>query len=326
MPLKLYRRGEVWWFRGAVAGRRLHGSTKTADATTAKRIAAEREAREWKRDLDGAGAVLTFAQAHMLYLEAGKSDRYTDVPLDHWRDTLVRNITSGAIKKAAIQAYPNVGPATRNRQFITPTAAIINHAAGLDLCSTVRVKRFPVPKTAKRVADWPWVQAFMAAASPHVGALACFMFLTGSRIGNAVALDWRDVDLSQSEAILRKTKTGDDHVVHLLPELVVALANIPWREGRVFGYSSRTAPGQSWNRAIEKAGMQHINPHGLRHGFATGLLHAGVDPVTIAKHGGWKSAQMVMSVYGHAMQDKRVTERLTGPPVAHAVSPERKKA
>ena len=39
-------------------------------------------------------------------------------------------------------------------------------------------------------ATWAWVQSFMAVASPHLGALACFMFLTGARISEALAVTW----------------------------------------------------------------------------------------------------------------------------------------
>ena len=45
------------------------------------------------------------------------------------------------------------------------------------------------------------------------------------------------------------------------------------------------------------------------------MLQAGVDPVTVAKLGGWKTAQHVFQTYGHAMDDHTVTERLTGTPV-----------
>ena len=44
------------------------------------------------------------------------------------------------------------------------------------------------------------------------------------------------------------------------------------------------------------------------------MLQGGIDPVTVAKMGGWKSAQHVFATYGHAMDDPTVTDVVTGKP------------
>lgn len=193
MPLKLYDRGGIWWYRGTVAGRRIHESTRTTDRKTAERIANRAEAREFKRDLDGPAAILTFGAAAALYLDADRSDRFIKTVIDYWKNTLVKDITPGAIKLAAIKSYPKAGPATRNRQFITPTIAIINHASTLGLCTPLlKVDRFPVPKKRRDEADWKWVEAFCAESTAHLAALVKFGYLTGSRISNMTNLMWRD--------------------------------------------------------------------------------------------------------------------------------------
>ncbi|WP_011579542.1 MULTISPECIES: tyrosine-type recombinase/integrase [Chelativorans] len=315
MPLKLYKRGEVWWYRGTVAGRRLHASAKTTDKEIAQRLANRAEAQAFKRDLDGPASVLTFAHAVTLYLDAGKSDRFLVPVLEHWKETLVKDITAGAIRLAAIKVYPKASPSTRNRQFITPTVAVINHAASLELCPPLRkVERFKVPKKHRDEADWDWVLAFEKEAPPHLGALAVFGYLTGARLSSLTDLHWKTIDFQRREAVLWKTKNGHDHVVHLPPHLVVRLANLTTdRGGKVFGYSSRHSVKSAWKASIKRAGIKPLTPHALRHGFATGLLRAGVDPVTVAWLGGWESPQIVIDIYGHAMKDRTVTNRLTGP-------------
>lgn len=311
MPIKLYRRGEIWHYRGTVAGRRLRGSTGTANKATAQRIAAEREARQWKGHLDGPEAVLMFSQAAMLYRSAEKPTRFLERIEDHWRDTPVKSITPGVIRQAAIDLFPSASAATRNRQVIVPTQAIINHAAELELCSHVKMKRFPVERKERTPATWEWVQAFMAHSSPHLGALACFMFLTGARVSEALALTWENVDLVAGKALVSQTKIGAERRAHLPPPLVAALANIPHRVGKVFRYSSRDTAKPVWRNAIERAGIKPLSFHACRHGFATAALHAGIDPVTVAKRGGWKSPQHVFTTYGHAMEDETVTDRIT---------------
>jgi integrase len=314
MPLKLYKRGKVWHYRGTVAGRLLRGSTKTASKETAQRIAANKEQSAWKGHLDPQ-SVLTFAQTAMLYRQAGKSDRFLRKIEDYWRDTAVREITPSAIRTAAITLYPNAGPATRNRQVIVPTQAVINHAAEGEFCPYIRVKRFKVEKKEKEPATWEWVCVFMATAKkPNLAALACFLYLTGARITQALRVQWEDVDFRSAKVLIRATRKGDDdRYAHMPSELILALANIPGeRNGPVFGFKSRGNCRTQWNGAIRRAGIKKLSYHRCRHGFATGLLDQGVSPITVAKRGGWKSARHVFETYGHDVASERVTDILTG--------------
>jgi hypothetical protein len=78
MPVKVYKRGEVYHYRGTVAGRRIRGTCGTASKEIAQQIAARAEARAWKRDLNGPEAVLRFADASILYRKAGRPTRFLD--------------------------------------------------------------------------------------------------------------------------------------------------------------------------------------------------------------------------------------------------------
>lgn len=315
MPLKLYRRGNVWHYRGTVAGRRLRGTTKTASKETAERVISQKEQTVWRSHLVGPSSVLTFAQAAILYRQARKSDRFLRMVEDHWKDTPVESITAGAIRASAMQLYPTAGPATRNRQVIVPMQAIINHAAEHELCDHIRVKRFPVKHKEKTPATWEWVQAFMAhAVKPNLAALACFMFLTGARISQALGVTWDDVDFRASKVVIRGSGKGDpDRRAHMPPELIAALARIPGeRKGQVFEFKSRGNCRTQWKGACRRAGIKYLSYHACRHGFATGLLEQGVSPVTVAKRGGWKSPQHVFQTYGHDIAEESVTEVLTG--------------
>jgi integrase len=317
MPVKIYKRGEIWHYRGTVAGRLLRGTTRTARKEIALRIAAELEAKHWKGHLDGPASVLTFAQAAMLYRTAGKQDRFLRPIEDHWKDTPVKAINAGAIRQSAIVLYPTAGAATRNRQAIVPTQAIINHAASHELCQPIRVARFPVTKKAKTPATWEWVQALMAhATKPNLAALACFMFLTGARISQALAVIWSDVDFKARKVRIKATAKGDDdRMAHMPAELIAALANIGGeRNGLVFEFKSRGNCKTQWAGAIRRAGIEFLSYHRCRHGFATGLLDKGVNPITVAKRGGWKDARHVFETYGHDVAAEDVTDVLTGAP------------
>lgn len=318
MPLNIYRRGEIWHYRGTVAGRRIRGSTGTTKKSRALEIAAAREDREWKSSHYGPETVLTFVDAAILYRRAEKPTRFLSAVEDYWKDTPVKQITSGAVRQAAIALLPKASGATRNRQVIVPTQAIVNHAAKLELCQPLKVERFPFVTKRKQPVTLAWVKRFMAVSSPHLGALACFMFLTGARISEALALTWGDVDLGARRATITMGKLGgEQRRAHLPPMLVAALANIKSNrepEAQVFGFHTRYTCKTQWAAAVKRASIKFLTYHACRHGFATALLHAGVDPLTVAKLGGWKDAKHVFTTYGHAMDDDTLADRISDTP------------
>jgi integrase len=323
MSLKLYLRNGVWNYRGTIAKRRLRGSTGIPEKhkDLAAREVAKIEVREWKCHIDGPEAVLTFAQAAIMYRAAGKSERFLAPVEDYFKDTLVKDIKAGTIKKMAMTLYPNCSGASKNRMAIIPAQAVINFAAESELCPRIRVKRFEVDSKVKEPADLQWVKAFMAEASPHLGALALFMFLTGCRPGEALAIDrQRDLDLQAKTAIIRETKVRSERKAHLPVPLVAALANVPAVPGRpLFIYRNTDDMRAAWDSVIKRAGIQRLTPHCCRHGFATELLRNGVDVVTVAWLGGWESPEHVLKTYGHALKKRDLTDVLIGTPVTQAI-------
>jgi integrase len=318
MSLEIYRRGKIWHYRGTVAGRRLRGSTGTKDKANAQRIASETETKRWQSHLDPTGAHVTFAQASISYRAAEKSERFLDVIEDHWEDTKISVITMGAIRQSAIKLYPNAKPATRNRQVITPTVAVINHAAELEWCSPIKAKKFKegIPKR-KEPVDLAWVMAFVAQAFedelPHLAALCLFMFGTGARVGEATEIVWADMDLMANTVTINQGKTDSVRTSHLPPDVMAALANIGGNRDpyeKVFGYAAPGSIRKVWDNVIERAEIKRLTAHCCRHGFATGLLRKGMDVKTVAKLGGWKDVATVLKHYAHALDDITLTDAL----------------
>jgi integrase len=313
MPVTIYKRGDIYHYRGTVNGRLLRGTCQTSDRKTALRIASAKEQEAWKSDLDGPDAVLMFSQAVMHYRKAGRSNRFINMVANYWKDMLVKHITPGLVRQAAIALYPNATGGTRNRHVIVPTQAIINYSASLEMCRTLKVERFEENYKVKKPVSWDWVESFMRASQPHLGALACFMFLTGARISEALDLRWEDIDMSSRRATIRQTKVGSERKAHMPTALVAAIANIEGErdpEGKVFKYSTRNTCAPQWKKACKRAKIPFRSFHCCRHGFATALLHKGIDPITVAKLGGWKTPQHVFETYGHAMADDTLADRL----------------
>lgn len=315
MPLEIYRRGGIWHCRGTIGptGRRklIRCSLQTKSKDIAARQVAEIEKKYWDGHFDGPEAVLTFATAARLYRAAGKTDLGLDRVETYFGQTLVKDITEGAIHTMAKELYPAATGASLNRLAIVPARAVINHAAKSKLCQPIKVQRYEVYAKVKDIATLEWVNAFRLEAGPHVGAIALFMFLTGARIGEAIALRWDDVDLQAATALIRESKVSKERVSNLPAPLVVALANLSRIDGRgVFGYAAPGDLHNAWEAAIRRAGIKRLTPHSCRHGFATGLLRRGVDVVTVAWLGGWKDATQVLKTYGHANKDPKLNNLL----------------
>jgi integrase len=311
MPLKIFKRpgSPVWQYRGTLAGHRLRGSTGASDKETATRIASEIENKFWRRGLDGKEKALTWPKAVALYLGAGKPTRYLTVLVKHWGDAKIADLNSGSIRQAAVDLYPGAKNSTRNRQVIVPTLAVINHCAELNLCPPMKMKRFKVDTRIKKPITLEWINAFRAAADrPDIGALALFMFATGARVSEALAVRWDDIVFKERWVLIRQTKLGNERRAHIPAQLLVALANLP-RDRDPFAIAYTTAR-DAWSRTVAAAGIEPLTFHSCRHGFATSLHDKGVGVKTIAKAGGWKSAQHLFNTYLHADTDPTVTDRL----------------
>ena len=71
----------------------------------------------------------------------------------------------------AIELFPHYSGASKNRVAIVPTQAIINHAAELQLCPPIRVKRFDEETQGEGFRPrWTGCAPSWAQRIPHLGA------------------------------------------------------------------------------------------------------------------------------------------------------------
>jgi integrase len=163
---------------------------------------------------------------------------------------------------------------------------------------------------------------------------AIVALFTGMRLGEIVALRWRNVDLDGHLIRVResleetnahglrfktpKTKAGrrdiglPDIVIETLREhrrqqleLRLALGiGKPPADALVFptiegGPQTPSDVSRSWGLVAAGLGMPEITFHGLRHTHASQLIDAGVDIVTISKRLGHASPDVTLRVYAH---------------------------
>lgn len=133
---------------------------------------------------------------------------------------------------------------------------------------------------------------------------------TGMRNGELYALTWDNVDLDGRKIFVKcswnnkdgfkDTKSGDDRVVEIPPNLVPILRELKLcSAGQVYvlprlGKWDRGEQARELKRFLLGMGLPPIRFHDLRATWATLLLGKGVAPIKVMKMGGWKNIETMM--------------------------------
>ena len=134
------------------------------------------------------------------------------------------------------------------------------------------------------------------------------LYAAGLRLSEAAALTIADIDSQRMQLRITSGKGAKERLVPLSPRLLEALRHY-WREvrsphylfpGKTFEVSlSSTTIQKTCKAAVQQAGIRKtVTPHTLRHSYATGLLEAGVDLLTISRLLGHRSFSTTM-IYLH---------------------------
>ena len=134
------------------------------------------------------------------------------------------------------------------------------------------------------------------------------LYAAGLRLSEGAALTIPDIDSKRMLLRIASGKGQKERLVPLSPRLLTALREY-WKQVRSPKYLfpgstfevriSSTTIQKSCKAAVIKAGIRKdVTPHTLRHSYATGLLEAGVDLLTIGHLLGHKSFSTTM-IYLH---------------------------
>ncbi|MCB0920037.1 MAG: tyrosine-type recombinase/integrase [Actinobacteria bacterium] len=167
------------------------------------------------------------------------------------------------------------------------------------------------------------VLALIAAApDARMRAFIATLAYTGTRISEALSIQWADVDLEANRIRILKAKGGKPRAVPITAGLRVELvawrkaqnaqhlASPVWLEGSDWVLASDH--GTQWDahnarklfRPIAKDICPGLTPHGLRHATATMLLEEGVPMKVVSELLGHSSTRITSDLYSH------VTDRL----------------
>lgn len=153
--------------------------------------------------------------------------------------------------------------------------------------------------------------------TPHVQLFILMALYTGARTGAILELTWDQVDL-QTGVISFGRGTGNKgrSIVPMVPQLRQALTVAA--EGRTTDWVIEYRGNRvrkiktAFNKRVQKAGLEDVTPHTLRHTCATWMVMAGVPFEMVAKFLG-NSVEMIERVYGHHSPDwlKRAADALS---------------
>ncbi len=225
------------------------------------------------------------------------------------RDSLsgmkITAITGKDLAEWRDQRAREVAPATVNRDMtvLSHVFEIARKEWGIPVanpCRDVRRLRPDRPRDRRLVGD---EEARLLAAidsggrNPWLKPVVLFALETAMRQGEIVALTWADIDLEKPWAKIRQAKNGEGRVVPLSTRAVAVLQPLQKeREQKehspVFPTSSE-AIKKSWQRACNRAGVEELTFHDLRHEATSRLFEKGLNPMQVASITGHKTLQML---------------------------------
>lgn len=160
------------------------------------------------------------------------------------------------------------------------------------------------------------------------GVLLCLY--TGLRIGELLALEWSDIDMSKGELRVNKTchygkdENGAFGRITDIPKTQSSIRTIPiprqlmpqLREVKKKSHSTHIVSNgsnlisirsyqRSFSALLKKLNIPHRGFHSLRHTFATRALECGMDVKTLSEILGHKNPTVTLNRYAHSLMEHK---------------------
>ena len=204
-------------------------------------------------------------------------------------------------------------------------AAVRDRVIASDPSDGIVLPRVRRPEAAMALPTTAQVRALLNAAPDRWRAFVALCAFAGLRLGEAAAVQVGDIDflrrtLTVTRQVqganggpveIRPPKYGSERAVCLADGLVEILsahvaAHCPGTAPTrfVFGFGNAVPPHQNtvgpwWRKTRTAAGCDAVKVHDLRHFYASGLIAAGCDVVTVQRAVGHASASVTLNTYAH---------------------------
>jgi integrase len=179
------------------------------------------------------------------------------------------------------------------------------------------LRNLKVPKRDERVLAPDEETRLLAACervrARHLRRVVVLALNTGLRRGELLSLEWSRVDLKQRTIrILNAKSDAGDRIIPMNAAVHALLSDLAKTSIPPLVFPSNRKPGEKFldlkkgfSKAVKLAGIPHIRFHDLRHSFATRLVQAGADLITVQHLLGHSNITMTAR-YTHALADVKM--------------------
>jgi integrase len=192
---------------------------------------------------------------------------------------------------------------------------------GVDPTEGVRVPRQRKREASMSIPTPEEVARVLVACDARFTAFVAVCAFAGLRLGEAAGLQTGDIDFLRrqlhvrrqvqradgGEVEIRLPKYGSERIVPVPEDLLTVIARhleLPHRTRWLFAAGEEQPPhqntvGHRWRTSLARAGLNGYRLHDLRHFYASGLIAAGCDVVTVQRALGHAKPTTTLETYSH---------------------------
>lgn len=182
-----------------------------------------------------------------------------------------------------------------------------------------------LPQTPREIPDDEVIKKIMQSSDLTFGGYALFLLLTGCRRGEALGVQWKDIDFNNNTISINKNVTynGNKPIVKVRTKTKAGMRKIALLEALkvylkpiskdanpdCFVFGKDTSPltqtefRRRWNKYTTEAGFE-LTSHQLRHAYATILFDAKVDEKVAQTFMGHSKIEITRNIYTHLRQHR----------------------